>query len=97
MARHDVGDSPRRPRKCADIGEQDASGRDVDQVRITLRLWQPRTSKNLSQEDAREMAENLIGFFRVLAEWDAKERSSVSTAYEEVTPAPASNEADGNR
>ncbi len=78
MACHDIGDSPHRLRKCADSGEQDASDGDLDRVRTTLRLWQPRASRTLSQEDAREIAENLVGFFRVLAEWDAKERSSES-------------------
>lgn len=78
MARRDFGDSPHCLRKCADSGEQDASGGDLDQVQTTLRLWQPRASRALSQEDAREIAENLVGFFRVLAEWDANERSSES-------------------
>ncbi len=78
MARHDVRDSPHRLRKCADSGEQDASGGDLDRVRTTLRLWQPRASRALSHEDAREIAENLVGFFRVLAEWNATERSSES-------------------
>ena len=78
MARHDVGDSPDRPRTCADNGEQDASDCDLDRVRTTLRLWQPRASRALSQEDARVIAENLVGFFRVLVEWDANERSSGS-------------------
>ena len=63
----------------------------------TLHTWQPRTSKTLSQEVARVIVENLMGFNRVLAELDARERLSVSAADEEVTPAPASNEADGKR
>ena len=78
MARHDVGDSPHRLRKCADSGEQDASGGDLDRVRTTLRLWQSRASRTLSQEDARVIAENLVGFFRVLVEWDVNERTSGS-------------------
>ena len=78
MAAYGVGDRPRRLRKRVDSDEQGVSGRDVDQARTALRLWQPRASRPLSEEDAREISENLIGFFRVLAEWDAKERSSVS-------------------
>ena len=35
----------------------------------TLDLWQPRTSRMLSAEDAREMTVNVSGFFRLLAEW----------------------------
>ncbi len=52
--------------------------RDVDLIQSTLRLGQPRAAKPLGQEAAREIAENLVGFFRVLAEWDAKERPSES-------------------
>ena len=33
-------------------------------------LWQQRTSEQLTQEDIREIAENLTGFFQLLVEWD---------------------------
>ena len=36
----------------------------------TLDLWQPRTSRNLTEEDAREMIANASVFFGLLAEWD---------------------------
>ncbi len=65
MAAYDVGDSPHRPRKRVDSDERGVSGRDVDQVRTALRLWQPRASKTLSHEDAREILENLVGFLRI--------------------------------
>jgi hypothetical protein len=35
----------------------------------TLQVWQPRLSCDLSSEDARQIAENVAGFFSVLAEW----------------------------
>ena len=89
MAAYDVGNSPRRPRKRVDCDEQGVSGRDADQVRAALRLWQPRASRPLSGEDAREIAENLLGFFRVLAEWDSKERSAISAVDNEVASAPS--------
>ena len=38
----------------------------------TVAFWQPRTARKLTREDARQMIENISGFFRVLAEWDAK-------------------------
>ena len=78
MAGHGVDDDARHARKCPDSDEQDSWGCDVDVVKATLRLWQPRASRTLSQEDARAIVENLVGFFHVLAEWDAKERSSES-------------------
>ena len=89
MAAYDVRNSPRRPRNPVDSDEQGVSDRDADQVRTALRLWQPRASRSLSEEDAREIAEKLLGFFRVLAEWDSKERSAISAADNEAASAPS--------
>lgn len=61
---------------------------DGTQIEITLRMnqgesqliahtkaaWQPRTANNLSDEDAREIAENVTGFFKLLEEWEACEK-----------------------
>src|SRR5262245_18018341 len=54
-----------------------AGKKDIEQGRAieqTLGAWQPRTSKALSAEDAREMARNVSGFFSVLRRWEAAER-----------------------
>lgn len=40
----------------------------------TLAVWKPRLGRDLSREDAREIAENVIGFFTILAEWSRVER-----------------------
>jgi hypothetical protein len=40
----------------------------------TLAVWQSRTSHRLTNEDAREITENITGFFAILAEWSGKER-----------------------
>ena len=46
----------------------------------TREVWQPRLGRDLSREDARQIAENVTGFFSILAEWsrakmpDASER-----------------------
>jgi len=45
----------------------------------TIAFWQPRTSRKLTREDARQMIENVTGFFKVLAEWDAKARVEQAT------------------
>ena len=42
----------------------------------TITFWQPRTTRKLTREDARQMIENATGFFRVLAEWDAKSKAA---------------------
>jgi hypothetical protein len=39
----------------------------------TLKAWQPRTGRNLTNEDARHIAENVTGFFAILAEWSRAE------------------------
>jgi hypothetical protein len=40
----------------------------------TIEFWRPRIQRELSPEDARQIAENLSGFFKVLREWEATER-----------------------
>jgi len=37
----------------------------------TLALWQRRTTRSLSHEDARQIAENVSGFFQTLLAWQA--------------------------
>lgn len=53
--------------------------RSEDILDKTIAFWQPRTSRRLSREDARQMIENVSGFFSVLAEWEAKDRAAQST------------------
>lgn len=40
----------------------------------TIAVWQPRIRRRLSKEDAREITENISGFFTILAEWTCQER-----------------------
>ncbi|KUM25903.1 hypothetical protein AU467_23925 [Mesorhizobium loti] len=35
----------------------------------TVQLFEARTGRSLSKEDARQIVENVSGFFRILAEW----------------------------
>ena len=39
----------------------------------TIALWQPRLRRDLSREDARQIVENVTGFFAILAEWSRAE------------------------
>ena len=43
-------------------------------IEDTIAFWQPRTAHNLCGEDAREIAANLVGFFKVLSEWEIADR-----------------------
>ena len=38
-------------------------------IEETIQLWQPRTSRPLTGEDARQMVENVVGFFTTLQNW----------------------------
>ncbi|MET3520960.1 hypothetical protein [Mesorhizobium abyssinicae] len=40
----------------------------------TARLFEARMEQPLSTEDARQIVDNLGGFFRILAEWDRIDR-----------------------
>jgi hypothetical protein len=35
----------------------------------TRQVWQPRTGRDLTNEEARQIAENVTGLFSILAEW----------------------------
>ena len=43
-------------------------------IERTRQLWKPRLGRDLSREDARRIAENITGFFGVLAEWSRAKR-----------------------
>ncbi len=43
-----------------------------------IETWQPRTERDLSREDARQIVENVTGFFSVLADWAREEKPEPS-------------------
>lgn len=55
----------------------------------TVAFWQPRASRKLTREDARQMIENVSGFFLVLAEWEAQDRAARSTPPGDLNASPA--------
>ena len=76
---HDGAPSPHRP-----VGRRSLQQND-DLTRKTLNVWRPRALERLETEDARTIAENMVGLFRILAEWEAKERSANA---KDVSPSP---------
>ena len=56
----------------------------------TRQVWQPRLGRDLSREDARQIAENVTGFFAILAEWSRAEMPS--PANDTGKPAASDNE-----
>jgi hypothetical protein len=73
-------------------------GRHMAQVKAdfldqTVTFWQPRTSRTLTREDGRQIAENVSGFFRILLEWEAVERSAnAPSAEKEFIVSPQAGE-----
>jgi hypothetical protein len=51
-----------------------------DIINQTIDFWTKRTGQEISPEDAREMIQNISGFFQVLSEWD-KESNGGSKEY----------------
>ena len=45
----------------------------------TTEIWQPLSPRTLTREDAREILENVTGFFRILIEWKKKEDEEATT------------------
>ena len=50
------------------------SERSSDFIDDTVRFWERRLGRTISEEDAREMIQNVVGVFRVLNEWDLRTR-----------------------
>lgn len=48
------------------------------QIARTRQVWQPRIGRDLTDEDARQIAENVTGFFAVLAGWSHAERRATN-------------------
>ena len=46
----------------------------LELLHYTVDTWQPRTARELTEEDAREITETLVGFFGVLQQWAANDR-----------------------
>ena len=44
-------------------------------IDLTVEMWEPRVERDLSREDARQIAENVNGFFSILIEWSLAEKS----------------------
>jgi hypothetical protein len=56
----------------------------------TRQVWQSRLGRDLSREDARQIAESVTGFFALLAEWS---RAEIPSPANEAGKPAASKEA----
>ncbi len=46
----------------------------------TKTLWEPRYGRKLSDEEAREIARNVVGLFTILEEWASSEDDGARTS-----------------
>jgi hypothetical protein len=53
-------------------------------INRTRQVWQPRLGRDLTREDARQIAENVTGLFAILAEWSRAEK--LAAANDAATP-----------
>ena len=62
-------------------------------VEQTLAFWQPRSSKRLNIEDARQAIENIAGFFSQVEVWDRQDSAGadIGPGDAEVTEIRVSN------
>ena len=56
------------------------------QIARTRQVWQPRLGRDLTDEDARQIMQNVTGFFGVLAEWSRAERLAANDAAAPAKP-----------
>jgi hypothetical protein len=68
----------RKPVDKSGSGTPSGGGENLANERIarTLEIWSRRSTRSLTEEDAREISDNMTGFFRVLLEWKAKKRAA---------------------
>jgi hypothetical protein len=52
----------------------------------TLEVWKPRTSRALTNDDAHQITENIIGFFTILMEWEAIEKHATNEITKSESP-----------
>ena len=52
----------------------------------TISVWQPFTSRSLTREDGRQIAQNAIGFFQILDQWARAERPALARQSPELAP-----------
>lgn len=52
----------------------------ADLIQHTIRVWEPRLRRKLTDEDARQILSNAVGFFGTLAAWERRAQKSQISA-----------------
>ena len=66
------------------ISQKDNSGDDL--TRQTREVWQPRVGRDLSRDEAKQIAATVTGFFSILAEWSRAELTEPTKAIGDAAP-----------
>jgi hypothetical protein len=72
------------------------SGANDNLIDRTVAVWERRLERDLSREEARQIVENVTGFFNILAEWSQAEmpRSANDNVRPEVRGAESETRSD---
>jgi hypothetical protein len=58
-----------------------------NQIDLTRQVWKPRLGRDLTNEDTRQITQNVTGFFGILGEWSRAEKlAAANAAAEPATP-----------
>ena len=55
----------------------------------TIQVWQPDSKEPLTYQDAEEITDNVVGFYKLLLKWDAEARAKAAQAQEQASGQPA--------
>jgi hypothetical protein len=67
--------------KCLDAANEN------DKVTRARQIWQPRLAHDPTDDESRQIIQNVTGFFDILAEWSRAEKLAANNSV-----APASND-----
>ena len=66
-------------------------------IHRTIELWQQRLQRDLSREDARQIVENITGFFNILTQWSQAETAAPANDTDEPAGAAGTTEVHHDR
>ena len=70
------GDHPSHRASEDDSGGSRIGGFSDEFILETIQVWQPRSQLRLDIEDARQIIENIVGFFNLLSKWECSKREA---------------------
>jgi hypothetical protein len=68
-----------------------------DLIARTQQTWRRRFQREISTEEARQIIENITGFFDILAEWSGDARASAKASGGEAAGSNANDKRQGAR